>query len=143
MSFDPEIHITHKDLAEHLGLTPSKLVGEILSFETPLERAGEANARGKHVTYYDRPEALAWAELWLRFDALERRARGVNAVGKPKAAQGPGQIVAPRTPTPFKPLQVDREMRIAYDRAQVQPPIITPNGYGDHARSWGGSRSEA
>lgn len=143
MSFNTEGLISHKDLADYLGMTPRKLKGEIIKFETPLKMCSDANIAGEHVTYYNRNEALEWAGLWVQFDAIDRRARARSTEGRPKATRAAGQKVPPRTPTPFKPLQLGREMRIAYDRAEIQPPMITPNGYGDHARSWGGSRSEA
>lgn len=142
MSFDPDIHITHKDLAEQLGMTSRKLAGEILSFETQLERAGDASSNGEHVTYYDRAGALEWARLWAQFDATERRALGSRVAAKPKSAVPTGQIAPPRTPTPFKALQLDADTRRNFERAhQVQPPMMTPNGYGPYTRSFGGSES--
>lgn len=135
MSFNATDHISHKDLAEYLGMTPRKLRGELSKFETPLKMCGSANVAGEHVTYYDRTEALEWACLWVQFDRIDRRARGVPADDQPKYQ---GQIAPPRTPTPFKPLELDHDMRIAYDRAEAQTPMYTPNGYGHYTRSFGG-----
>lgn len=141
MPFDLKIHITHKLLAAYLRLTPNKLKAEIRKFETPLKKAGRTNIAGEQVTFYDRTAAIEWASLWVQYDAIARQAATAPAKVKGKPLKWIGQKAAPRTPKPFKELQTDQLTRIAYARAEVQPPMITPNGYGDYSRSRGGEFS--
>lgn len=55
-----------------------------------------------------------------------------------------GQIAPPREPVPFTPLQLDAGIRRNFERAsRVQRPMLTPNGYGDYSRSWGGSEGHS
>lgn len=50
----------------------------------------------------------------------------------------------PRAPGRFKPLRPDYGTQHNFERArQAQRPLITPNGYGDHSRSWGGSEGRS
>lgn len=53
-----------------------------------------------------------------------------------------GQIAPSRSPTPFKELDIGKKMpglqRNFARASQHQGPMYTPNGYGDHAISWGG-----
>jgi len=142
MAFDPKTHITHKVLADYLRLTSAKLKAEIRKFETRLRKAGRTNIGGEQVTFYDRSEAIEWASLWVQYDSIARRAYMAPATVKGKPLKWIGQKAAPRTPKPFKELRTDQLTRIAYARAEVQPPMMTLNGYGDYSRSRGGEFSQ-
>jgi hypothetical protein len=120
------------ELAELLGLSSRQLGGEMRKFETKLHGV-RVNDGGVTITYYDRDEALAWAELWRKYQAVERGVRATpHAKPHARAKAIHGQVASSRTPAPFKPLRLPTTLQRNFERAsQAQTTLYTPDGIGN------------
>ena len=107
MKYEPHRHITHSDLSIMAGMSSSSLVQAVLSGSAP-ERLGTAKGGQHHRSpLYDRAAAMVWLESI-----------------KPARS-----FVPPRTPAPFRPLNLSDGLRDNFARAgELYPHSLRSQG---------------
>lgn len=102
MIYDPSKHIKRGNLADLIGVKISSLAKELANCQKGVPtRLGYARDGRHNCVVYDRQEAIAWAKR-----------RGKN----------PNDKVPPRSPAPFRPLQLSPGLRQNFARASIVYP---------------------
>lgn len=144
MIYDKTKHILHRELADLMGIASMALNGILRESDATLKRLGRVDkSKAVRGSFYDRVQALAWAEDWKTNHALEEKPVVPVRPKPPQTQSSSGIKAAPRTPTPFRELTLSQGLARNFERAsQHQRPLYTPNGYGLYAVSWGGKEGE-
>lgn len=144
MIYDKTKHILHRELVELMGIASMALNGILRESDAALKRLGRVDkSKAVRGSFYDRTQALAWAEDWKKNDVLEEKPVAAAPPKAPRAHSGSGIKAGPRTPAAFRELTLSRGLAQNFERAsRYQRPLYTPNGYGHYAVSWGGKEGE-